>query len=287
MVLLVLKQKAKTTYRGLIDWLLITPAIRLILRLKSIPHHTTLVKFAKKLNGKILSLLFAEKKASIVAVDATGFETEAKSFYYRNVWNSERTWKTKQYMKLSIAIDAEQQTILTYRIRRKLRNDTIDFKQLLEELDIDYVVADKGYDSRSNRSYVLYAKQAIPIIPVRLHRNFYGYLRGKKKIDGACYHQRSKVETVFSVLKRKYGSVLRSRSFAGQQVELICKLVAYNLDRTTRLYLLLIRGFQQSPPPSPLYTIPTSLLPYSIYNIYHKEKHARNHLSRMRSRLYL
>ena len=161
-------------------------------------------------------------------------------------WNSDRKAKMKEYTKLSIAIDTDKQTILAYHIRRKLRNDTIDFKELLRELDIDYVVADKGYDSKENRAYVLYKKQALPIIPVRNHRNFYGYLRGLRKIDGSRYHQRSKVETVFSVLKRKYGSVLRSRSFAGQQVELVCKLVAYNADRRAALYLWLIRGFQQS-----------------------------------------
>lgn len=245
MVLLVLKQKTHDTYRGIIEFLIVTPSIRLLLGLRNIPHHTTLVKFAQRLNGKILSLLFAEKKASIVAVDATGFENETKSFYYRTVWNSERKWKTREYTKLSIAIDAEKQTILSYRIRRKLRHDTIDFKELLKELDVDYVVADKGYDSRENRQFVLRKMCAVPVIPVRSHSHFYGY-QGSRKIDGSNYHQRSKVETVFSVMKRKYGSVLRARSFAGQEVETICKMVAHNADRMAALSLWLIRGFQQS-----------------------------------------
>jgi len=43
------------------------------------------------------------------------------------------------------------------------------------------------------------------------------------------------------VIKRKYGSVLRNKSFATQQVEIISKLIAYNLDRKLN-YLLLIFG---------------------------------------------
>jgi len=56
------------------------------------------------------------------------------------------------------------------------------------------------------------------------------------------YHQRSKIETVFSAIKRKYGSVLRNKSFATQQAELISKLITYNLDRKLNYLLLIIEG---------------------------------------------
>jgi len=246
LLVLVLKQKLKTTYRGIIELLNICPAVCKRISLTQVPHHTTLIKFAKKLNGKLLSLLFTQRKAHTVAVDATGFEMEMRSFYFRTVWNSERMWKTHEFTKLSIAIDTTQQTILRYVIRRKRRHDTLDFQRLVRDLDVAYVVADKGYDSKKNRNFVLHTLHAMPIIPMRWHRNFYGYNKGKRKINGENYHQRSKVETVFSVIKRKYGSVLRARSFAAQQVEVICKLIAYNVDRMTTLSMLLIRGFQQS-----------------------------------------
>ena len=41
--------------------------------------------------------------------------------------------------------------------------------------------------------------------------------------------------------KRKYGSVLRCKSFATQKVELISKLIVYNLDKKIN-YLLFILG---------------------------------------------
>ena len=108
------------------------------------------------------------------------------------------------------------------------------------------MIGDKGYDSKYTRGYTIRKLKAIPVIPAAHHNNFYGFIHNKK-ISGDNYHQRSKVETVFSVIKRKYGSVLRNRSYATQQVELISKLIAYNLDRKLNYLVLLIRGLHQSP----------------------------------------
>ena len=145
-------------------------------------------------------------------------------------------------MKLSICINTDTQLILTHKIRKKFRHDNLDFKSLVKDLNVQYIFADKGYDDKKNRKFVINELKAVPIIPVRRHIDFYGYLKKNKKIDGRRYHQRSKVETVFSVIKRKYGSVLRNRSYATQQVELISKLITYNLDRKLNYLLLMLEG---------------------------------------------
>lgn len=231
-VLLILKQKLRTTYRDLIELLKITN-IPIYIGLKRIPHHTTLVKFAKKIKPKLLNLLLPYKKASKVAVDATGLELEKKSFYYRNIiqdrFNHRR--KTKRFMKLTIAVDTDKQLIMNYNLRRDYKKCNEEFRKILSELKIDYALADKGYDCKKNRQFVINKLKAIPIIPKRYYTNFYGYLKQGKKIDGEYYHQRSKAETVFSVIKKKYGSCLRARSFSAQKIEAICKLIAYNVDR--------------------------------------------------------
>ncbi len=241
-------QKLRRTYRGIISWLRSNEEARLLLGLYRIPVHTTIIRFAKKI-GKFIHLILNIRRAKTVAVDATGFELEAKSFYYRTLRISDMKQRAKRYMKLSIAVDADKQLILTYRIRRKLRHDNIDFKSLLKELDIDYVVADKGYSSKNNRDFVLYKLNAIPVIPAKISEGAYFCFNGKYKLrfDKQIYHQRSKVETVFSVIKRRYGSVLRGKSYATQRVELISKLIAYNLDRKLNYLILLIRGLHQSP----------------------------------------
>ncbi|MCU1495571.1 MAG: transposase family protein [Acidimicrobiaceae bacterium] len=45
----------------------------------------------------------------------------------------------------------------------------------------------------------------------------------------ARYHQRSNVETTFSMIKAKFGDSLRSKSDVGQMNEVLCKVIAHNL----------------------------------------------------------
>ena len=239
----IMMQKLKLTTRGIVSYLRSNSDARMHLGLFKVPVHTTIIRFYPKIRN-IISLLLGIRQANSVAVDATGFELETKSFYYATHWNSDIKFKKKNYMKLSIAIDTDTQQILTYKIRRKLRHDTQDFKHLLKDIVCKQVVADKGYDDQKLRRFVINKLKAIPIIPVRRYHNFYGYIKQKKKINGKSYHQRSKVETVFSVIKRKYGSVLRCRSYATQQIEIISKLITYNLDRKLN-YLLLNIGLHQ------------------------------------------
>ena len=242
-------RKLKLTTRGVISFLKSCSDARLILGLTKVPVHTTIVRFANKIK-KHIHLLLGIRQAVTAAVDSTGFELESKSYYYRNItqdrFNHRR--KTKRYAKLGICIDTDKQIILTYKIRKKLRNDHIDFEYLLKDLKVKMVLGDKGYDSKNNRLFVVRKLKAIPNIPYRITSGP-TYIKGKKaiKFDKRTYHQRSKVETVFSVIKRKYGSVLRNKSFTTQQVELISKLITYNLDRKINYFLLLIRGLHQSP----------------------------------------
>src|SRR3989344_4539986 len=243
--IIILMQKLKTTTRGIVSYLRSNSDARMHLGLNKVPVHTTVVRFAKKIKN-IIHKVLEIKQAKIAAVDATGFELESKSYYYRKIWNSNNKQKAKKYMKLSIAIDAEKQLILSTKTRLAPRNDTIDFKELLKNLRVDYVVADKGYDSRKNRRFVINKLKAIPVIPLRYHTNFYGYIKKNKRINGRNYHQRSKIESVFSSIKRKYGSVLRGKSFGAQHVEAISKAIAHNVDRMQHYILLLIRGLHQS-----------------------------------------
>jgi transposase len=45
----------------------------------------------------------------------------------------------------------------------------------------------------------------------------------------ARYHQRSNVETTFSMITAKFGDSLRSKSEVGQFNEVFCKVIAHNL----------------------------------------------------------
>ena len=232
-VLLVLKQKLRTTYRDLVELLKITN-IPMYIGLNKIPHHTTLVKFAKKIGFKFLNSLLPFRKAKITGVDGTGFEVENQSRHYQ--MRTGKGFLYRRYIKVGVSADLNKQIILKQEIHKSPRNDHKDFKPLLNGLKTKFVCADKGYDSYANHKFIfekLNAKSFIKLKKWESRKGKYFSFRNKAKniYNDKIYHQRSKVETIFSVIKRKYGSALRSRSFATQKKEVICKLIVYNLER--------------------------------------------------------
>lgn len=47
------------------------------------------------------------------------------------------------------------------------------------------------------------------------------------------YNSRSVVETVFSVIKRKFGEIVKARKFYNQVKEIKIKMIAYNINKNT------------------------------------------------------
>ena len=246
MIILVFRQRMKMTYREIVRFLKFSVVARALLKLKSVPDHSTLVKFHRRINAKILDGFLCKKKVKTSAIDSSGFDTTHMSYYYANVWRNKDKRKHRRYLKVSIAIDADSQYILSQKVRIGPRNDNIDFESIMRDVKCEFVVADKGYDSRKNRYFVLRKMKAYPHIPKRITSGAtYIHKRTKLKFDEKIYHQRSKVETVFSVVKRKYGSWILSRSFETQKKEVILRMIAYNIDRKIILSLV-IRGIHQS-----------------------------------------
>ena len=57
----------------------------------------------------------------------------------------------------------------------------------------------------------------------------------KRNFPEKKYHIRSKKETVFSVVKQKLGDAVTSIKFHMQKIELLCRYLAYNIDRILTL----------------------------------------------------
>jgi len=71
--------------------------------------------------------------------------------------------------------------------------------------------------------------------------------RQAKSFDKRGYDgHRPKVETVFSVEKRKTGSTVLARNTSQQQKELIFRAFSYNSARMETLFLLFIEGFYKA-----------------------------------------
>ncbi|MCC6428838.1 MAG: hypothetical protein IT435_18705, partial [Phycisphaerales bacterium] len=104
---LVLKTHLKTTYRGVVEQLILMPAVREAIGFKQIPHYTTLQKFAGRAN--VLALVDQALRelgqgvlagtSSEAAMDSTGVETTCASAHFVS-----RKGQTRgKFVKLSMA----------------------------------------------------------------------------------------------------------------------------------------------------------------------------------------
>jgi len=77
--------------------------------------------------------------------------------------------------------------------------------------------------------------ESFSVIPVktRKRKRISGHYRRElaHSFDVHLYHRRNLVETVFSVLKRRFGECLKSRKYRNQVKEIKIKLILHNISR--------------------------------------------------------
>lgn len=258
-VMLVLRSRERKTYRDFVEWLDVCYSIRLALGIDKAPHFTTLQKVAARLKPGLLERIMnfigrlVVKDRCTAGIDTTGFSLDYSSRYYCK--RIKRQDKHTNYLKVSLAGDMKTQVILGTRLRLKRRHDIVDMKSVLRKVrkhaGISIVVADRGYDSEEKFEFVKYELGARPVIllknmdkPIDKTK---GLLRRELKQDFPLetYHQRSKIETIISSVKQKYGGAIHSRKHRTKKNELYFKLIAYNCRRVMKLTEALIRGFLQ------------------------------------------
>jgi len=259
-ILLVLRAKERKPYRDFVAWLEVSETIVEALSLSKIPHYTTLQKAADRLPPGLLEKLVGVVGRLLVedeytaGVDGTGFSLDFSSRYYcKRIGRKDRH---ASYLKASIAGDMQSQAILSCRLRLKRRHDIVDFKPMLRKIrdtKPGVVVADRGYDSEDNLVFVKHELKAEPVIALTYRekpiKKTSGRLRRQLKQDFPTdeYRQRSKIETIISVVKRCYGSTIHSRKHRTKKNELYFKLIAYNCRRVINtIETLLTQGFLQS-----------------------------------------
>jgi hypothetical protein len=99
------------------------------------------------------------------------------------------------------------------------------------------VSADKGYASKMNAE-AIQALGATPFIAFRRDHSgqgggawakAFGYFMYRRDDFLAHYHKRSNVESTFSMIKRKFGDSLRSKTDTAMVNETLCKVLCHNL----------------------------------------------------------
>lgn len=253
-VLLVLRQRIDKSYREFVAILDVCTEILNVLGIAQAPHFTTLQKAAKRLrvaflekimSGFVLLTMVIQVRTGI---DATGFQLTRASAHYATVLKKNRKARRKirKYLKLTMFVDLGNQLIISQKIRRSPRHDTIDFKPAVYKgkavLDREAKVVrsfdgDKGYDSEENRRVVVEELGAEDRIKIRnkdvpIHRTKGRYRkRYKRRCRRLRANYRSKNESTISALKRIEGSTIRSISVGMQNKEMLFKEIAYNAGR--------------------------------------------------------
>lgn len=235
--LLVLKEKYKQSFRGLVE-LADNLNIRQMLCLSKIPHFTTLNKFISKLNKDLLAKLVrvCYKILNLTnirsAIDGTGFDNTHPSMYYQNKYGVRKGYKN--YITTQILTDTNTKLILNIETCAYKKYDSQFFISLVDPLkqQLRCVLADRGYDSMELRNYC-WSNNITNHIDFREVPKYQKVsskrIKAKKRFRRNIYHQRSIVESVISAVKRRFGDFVTARNEHNQQKQVMLKALAYNI----------------------------------------------------------
>ena len=111
----------KTTYRKVIEILEVSNKITKYLKLKKLPHYSTIQKLFVRIPSQVLSdlkdIIFPinDFNCELVAMDKTGHTSDYADKYYAKIRGKSR----KSYIKNHIAIDVDTRLILNYSASKK------------------------------------------------------------------------------------------------------------------------------------------------------------------------
>lgn len=219
-------------------------------------HYNTILKYLRdpQMTPILMSLVeqsaapLAEVETSFAA-DSTGFTTSRFERWYDHKWGKERSQHA--WMKLHAMCGVKTNIVTAIRLTDAYSHDTNHLRPLIADtaqtFTLDKVTADKAYSSKANLQAVEDAG-GTPYVPFpgkwpalqlelmpELHPEtsmFYKmkhYFIYQREMFLAHYHCRSNIESTFSMIKRKFGDSLRSKSETGQFNEILCKVIAHNI----------------------------------------------------------
>ena len=246
--LLVYKQFRKFTYEELLTDIADNGSLRAYLGLNKLPHYTTLIKFAQRLPFKILEKLVLAFKQLIpktrkVTLDSTGISLDNASPHYCK--RIGLPVKKRPFMKTSFIFDIEHYLILLCKLRKNKRHDSVDAKPMIKKLskhyEPDIFYADRAYDDNNIFKLVFEELDAYPLIlqkrlDIPKHKRKGEYRKLTYDVfDYGEYLQRNKGETGNAMFKKRFGASTRARKDRLQKIEIMFRVVAFNIDRLLRL----------------------------------------------------
>jgi transposase len=173
------------------------------------------------------------------AADSSGFMTSRFTRWFDHKYGHERA--KADWVKCHVMCGVKTNIITAVEIHGQHAGDSKMLPALASTTAMNFtmreVSADKGYASKANYDSVA-RFGAVPFISFPdNHRGqgggkwaeMYHYFNFRKQEFLQHYHKRSNVESTFSMMKRKFGDSIRSKTDVAMTNEVLCKILCHNL----------------------------------------------------------
>jgi transposase len=173
------------------------------------------------------------------AADSSGFTTCRFHRWFDHKYGEIR--QKHDWVKCHVMVGVKTNVVTAVEILGRNTGDAKMLPALLnttaQNFDIREVSADKGYASKANVDAITNIG-ATPFISLPDHvkglgggtwQKMFHYFQFRREEFMQHYHKRSNVESAFSMMKRKFGDGLRSKTDTAMVNEALCKILCHNL----------------------------------------------------------
>jgi transposase len=174
------------------------------------------------------------------APDSTGFSTSRFVRWFDEKYGVERSGH--DWVKAHAICGGKTNIVTAVEIGARDANDSPFFKPLVvktaEHFTVKEVPADKAYLSHDNlalvvqlggTAYIPFKSNSQPGEAGSLWERMYFYYQFRREDFLKHYHQRSNVESTFSMVKAKFRDHVRSKTDVAMKNEVLCKFLCHNI----------------------------------------------------------
>lgn len=175
------------------------------------------------------------------AIDSSGFGTSRFDRWFSFKYGKEML--SRVWVKAHIMNGIKTHIVTSVKVTEAFSHDSKEFQELVnmtaKTFDIKEVSGDKAYNSRDNLDLIneLGAKPYIPFKDNATGKargsmfwtKMFHYFMYNREDFLKYYHKRSNAETVFHMVKSKFGDYVRSKEWTSQVNEVLLKILCHNI----------------------------------------------------------
>jgi transposase len=213
-----------------------------------VPHFNPVLRvFEREETTDILRALVEHSAAPLAAiesnfaVDSSGFSGCRFDRWYATKWKNAEDRKGRVWVKAHAMIGCTTNIVTAVEVLHKDSNDGTMLQPLMqataERFTIGDLSADKAYLTVANlqavsdigaNAFIPFKTNSVPSTPGVWNTAFH-YFNLHREAFMERYHQRSNVESTFSMIKRKFGDSVKAKNHLAMQNEVLAKFVCHNL----------------------------------------------------------